>query len=94
LHQGELVTTIFVLLLASIIFVPITKKLGLSSILGYLIAGMTLGPSALNLVQDVDSIAHISEFGVVLFMFLIGLELRPSVLQEFKKIFSPTDFYK
>jgi monovalent cation:proton antiporter-2 (CPA2) family protein len=85
MHHGELLTTIFVLLLASIIFVPITKKLGLSSILGYLLAGMVIGPSALNLVQDVESIAQISEFGVILFMFLIGLELRPSILQEFKK---------
>lgn len=89
MNKGEFITTFFVLLLASIVFVPVTKKLGLSSILGYLIAGMTIGPSALNLVQDVDSISSISEFGVVLFMFLIGLELRPSVLQEFKKdIFS------
>lgn len=85
MHHGELITTVFVLLLASIIFVPMTKKLGLSSILGYLVAGMTLGPSALNLVQDVGSISSISEFGVVLFMFLIGLELRPNVLHEFKK---------
>lgn len=85
MHQGEMLTTIFVLLLASIIFVPITKKLGLSSILGYLLAGTIIGPSALNLVQDVESIAHISEFGVILFMFLIGLELRPTVLQELKK---------
>ena len=85
MQHGELLTTIFVLLLASIIFVPITKKLGLSSILGYLLAGMVIGPSALNLVQNVESIAQISEFGVILFMFLIGLELRPSILQEFKK---------
>jgi glutathione-regulated potassium-efflux system ancillary protein KefC len=85
MHHGEMLTTIFVLLLASIIFVPITKKFGLSSILGYLLAGMVIGPSALNLVQNVESIAQISEFGVILFMFLIGLELRPSILQEFKK---------
>lgn len=85
MHHGELLTTVFILLLSSIIFVPITKKLGLSSILGYLLAGMVIGPSALNLVQNVESIAQISEFGVILFMFLIGLELRPNILQEFKK---------
>jgi len=83
--QGQLVTTIFVLLLASIIFVPITKKLGLSSVLGYLLAGMIIGKGGFNLIQDVSSLAHISEFGIVLFMFLIGLELKPSVLQEMKK---------
>lgn len=83
--HGQLLTTIFILLFASILFVPFSKKIGLSSVLGYLVAGIIIGPGALNLVHDVDSIAKLSEFGVVLFMFLIGLELRPSVLSEMRK---------
>lgn len=66
---------ILVYLLAAVIAVPIAKKLGLGSVLGYLIAGCVIGPWGLSLVSDVEAIVHISEFGVVLMLFLIGLEL-------------------
>ena len=74
-----------IFLTATLIFVPLTKKLGLGSILGYLMAGMLLGPSVLGIFDDVPRILTISEFGVVLFMFLIGLELRPEKLRELRK---------
>lgn len=59
---------------------PIAKRLGLGSVLGYLLAGVALGPWGIGLVGDVDHILHFAEFGVVLLLFVIGLELQPSRL--------------
>lgn len=71
----------FVFLLAAVVGVPIAKQLGLGSVLGYLIAGIIIGPFALGLVgQDVTDIMHFAEFGVVMMLFLIGLELQPKKL--------------
>ncbi|MDH4468694.1 MAG: monovalent cation:proton antiporter-2 (CPA2) family protein [Bacteriovoracaceae bacterium] len=81
-HQYLLGFIIF--LTATLIFVPLTKKLGLGAILGYLMAGLLIGPSILGFFNDVHRILAISEFGVVLFMFLIGLELRPEKLRELR----------
>lgn len=67
-------------LLAAIISVPIAKRLGLGSVLGYLIAGTIIGPSALHLVGEVEDVQHFAEFGVVIMLFVVGLELRPSLL--------------
>lgn len=69
-----------VYLLASVITVPIAKRLGLGSVLGYLIAGVIIGPSALGLVGKVEDVQHFAEFGVVMMLFVVGLELRPSLL--------------
>ena len=66
---------LIVYLTAAVIAVPIAKRLGLGSVLGYLIAGCVIGPWALGLISDVESIGQVSEFGVVLMLFLIGLEL-------------------
>ncbi|MEW6335751.1 MAG: monovalent cation:proton antiporter-2 (CPA2) family protein [Thermodesulfobacteriota bacterium] len=64
---------------AAILFVPIAKRLGMGSVLGYLMAGITIGPSALGLVGgEGKEVLHFSEFGVVLMLFLIGLELEPA----------------
>lgn len=65
---------------AAVIAVPIAKRLGLGSVLGYLAAGAAIGPWGLSMVTDIESILHFSEFGVVLLLFLIGLELQPSRL--------------
>ncbi|MGE0372279.1 MAG: monovalent cation:proton antiporter-2 (CPA2) family protein [Gammaproteobacteria bacterium] len=65
---------------AAIIAVPLFNRLGFGSILGYLIAGIAIGPWMLGLVTDVDNIFHFAELGVVLLLFLIGLELQPSRL--------------
>ncbi len=72
-------------LLAAVISVPIAKKLGLGSVLGYLIAGVLIGPYALKLVGDQTSIMHFAEFGVVMMLFLIGLELKPNKLWTLRK---------
>lgn len=75
----------FVYLCAAIIAVPLAKKFGLGSIIGYLAAGIAIGPFGLKLVADPESILHIAEFGVVLMLFLIGLELEPSRLWSMRR---------
>lgn len=69
-----------VYLAAAVVSVPLFKRLGLGAVLGYLAAGSILGPWALGFVQDPTHTLHLAEFGVVLLLFLIGLELRPSRL--------------
>lgn len=75
----ELVQVV-VLLGAGVIAVPVFKRLGLGSILGYLAAGLVIGPFGMKLFDDPDTILHIAELGVVMFLFIIGLEMRPSRL--------------
>ena len=72
-------------LVAAVVCVPIAKRLGLGAVLGYLIAGAAIGPWGLRLVWDVDSVLHLSEFGVVLMLFVIGLELEPKRLMAMRK---------
>lgn len=72
-------------LLAAVIAVPIAKRLGLGSVLGYLIAGILIGPSVLKLVGDQTDVMHFAEFGVVMMLFLVGLELQPSRLWSLRK---------
>ena len=71
LHQAA------VFLGAAVVAVPLSKRLGLGSVLGYLAAGIMLGPWVLALFSDVESILHGAEIGVVLLLFVIGLELQP-----------------
>lgn len=70
---------------AAVIAVPIAQRLGLGSVLGYLIAGIGIGPWGLKLINDPEAILHFSEFGVVLLLFLIGLELNPKKLWQMRK---------
>lgn len=67
-------------LVAAVIAVPLFKRLGLDAVLGYLIAGIAIGPAGLNFMQDPESVLHFAEFGVVLLLFLVGLELNPKKL--------------
>jgi CPA2 family monovalent cation:H+ antiporter-2/glutathione-regulated potassium-efflux system protein KefB len=69
--------TLVTLLGATAIAVPISRRLGFGSIVGYLAAGVVIGPSGLRLVTDVEQITHVAELGVVMLLFLIGLELQP-----------------
>lgn len=71
---------VVLLLLAAVVVVPLSKRLGFGAVLGYLIAGVVMGPWALGLIADVDNITHIAELGVVFLLFVIGLELQPSRL--------------
>jgi monovalent cation:proton antiporter-2 (CPA2) family protein len=71
----------FIYLLAAVATVPIAKQLGLGSVLGYLLAGVMIGPHLLGLVgQGGGGVMHVAEFGVVMMLFLVGLELRPNLL--------------
>jgi glutathione-regulated potassium-efflux system protein KefB len=70
---------------AAVIAVPISRRLGLGAILGYLVAGAAIGPWGLRLVTGVDSVLHIAEFGVVLLLFVIGLELQPTRLWTMRR---------
>lgn len=73
-------------LLAAVISVPIARKLGLGSVLGYLLAGIIIGPFVLGWVgQEQEKVMHFAEFGVVLMLFLIGLEMQPSILWKMRK---------
>jgi glutathione-regulated potassium-efflux system ancillary protein KefC/glutathione-regulated potassium-efflux system protein KefB len=75
---------VFVYLAAAVIAVPVAKRLGLGSVLGYLIAGVLIGPHLLRLAGDAGDVGHMAEFGVVILLFLIGLEVRPALLWEMR----------
>jgi CPA2 family monovalent cation:H+ antiporter-2 len=76
----SLLGSVAIFLGATLIAVPLFKKLKLGGILGYLIAGIVIGPSALNFIDDPYTILHFAELGVVLLLFVIGLELQPQTL--------------
>lgn len=71
-------------LVAAIIAVPVAKRLGLGSVLGYLLAGILISPNLLGLVGDQTSVMHFAEFGVVMMLFLVGLELQPARLWKLR----------
>jgi len=77
---GNALFEAFIYLLAAVITVPVAKRLGLGSVLGYLIAGVVIGPYCLKLAGGDKEAMHVGEFGVVMMLFLIGLELRPALL--------------
>ena len=74
----------FIFLVAGVVSVPIASRLGLGSVLGYLIAGIVISPALALLQVDVVSIQHFAEFGVVMMLFLVGLELEPRRLWEMR----------
>src|SRR5690349_2783639 len=74
-----------VYLAAAVVFVPLAKRLGLGAVLGYLLAGVAIGPWGFGFIAKVDDILHFSEFGVVLLMFVIGLDLQPSRLWRLRR---------
>lgn len=81
MNTDHLLFQAFVYLCAAVISVPIAKRLGMGSVLGYLLAGVIVGPYVLDLVgRDQEGVMHFSEFGVVMMLFLIGLELKPQLL--------------
>ncbi|MBT3604434.1 MAG: potassium transporter, partial [Candidatus Latescibacteria bacterium] len=81
MHEGGFFFQAFVYLMAAVISVPIAKRVGLGSVLGYLIAGIVIGPFVLGLVgEEGQDVMHFAEFGVVMMLFLIGLELQPALL--------------
>ena len=83
-HGPDLVTVV-ALLGAGVVAVPIFKRLGLGSVLGYLAAGLAIGPFGLGLFTDPQTILHVAELGVVMFLFVIGLEMQPSRLWALRR---------
>ncbi len=84
-NEHHLILNGIVYLSASVIAVPIMKRLGLGSVLGYLTAGAVIGPWGVGFVENVDDIRHFAEFGVVLLLFIIGLELKPKRLWKMRR---------
>lgn len=86
MNHSDFLVQAAIYLASAIILVPIFKKLGLGSVLGYLIAGILIGPFALKLIADPEHVLHFAEFGVVLMLFLIGLELESQKVWELRKL--------
>lgn len=84
-HTSSWLSHTFVYLCAAVIAVPLSKYLGLGAIIGYLGAGIIIGPWGLGLVSEVQDVLHFAEFGVVLMLFLIGLELEPRRLWSLRR---------
>lgn len=83
--EHDLLLNALVYLAAAVIAVPVAKRLGLGAVLGYLLAGIAIGPWGLGLIREVETILHFSEFGVVLLLFVIGLELEPRRLWSLRR---------
>ena len=79
-HDGSLLQGAVVFLCAAVLAVPLAKRLQLGAVLGYLLAGVLIGPSVLGLIGNTESVSQFSELGVVLLLFIIGLELSPKRL--------------
>lgn len=85
MHNEEFFLNALIYLTAAVVSVPIAKRLGLGSVLGYLIAGIIIGPYVLQLVgEEGQDVMHFAEFGVVIMLFVVGLELRPSLLWKLR----------
>ena len=83
--EGNFFYQAFVYLAAAVVAVPVAKRLGLGSVLGYLIAGVLIGPYLLGFVgEEGQDVMHFAEFGVVMMLFLVGLELQPSLLWKLR----------
>ena len=76
---------ILILLASAVMLVPLFQRLGLGSVLGFLAAGVLVGPWGLKLITDVEAIQHLAEFGIIFLLFLIGIELKPSRLWRMRK---------
>ncbi|WP_313376478.1 glutathione-regulated potassium-efflux system protein KefB [Pantoea sp. CTOTU50773] len=84
--EGQtLLTAGVIYLVAAVVVVPIAARLGIGAVLGYLLAGIAIGPWGLGFISDVDEILHFSELGVVFLMFIIGLELNPAKLWALRR---------
>lgn len=82
----QLLLTPIVFLLTAVLLVPLAQRLRLGSVLGYLVGGCLIGPWGLSLVSGVDLISHVAEIGVVMMLFLIGLELQPEKLMAMRTL--------
>ncbi|MFZ4702688.1 MAG: glutathione-regulated potassium-efflux system protein KefC [Candidatus Methylumidiphilus sp.] len=84
MHDSSFLMHLMIYLGAAVVIVPFAKKSGLGSVLGYLLAGLSIGPSGLGLISRAEDVLHFAEFGVVIMLFLVGLELAPRRLWELR----------
>ncbi|MEO8021275.1 monovalent cation:proton antiporter-2 (CPA2) family protein [Polaromonas sp.] len=84
-EQGSELVKVVVLLAAGVLAVPLFKRLGLGSVLGYLAAGLAIGPFGMGLFSEAGTILHLAELGVVMFLFVIGLEMQPTRLWTLRR---------
>ena len=85
MHLEEFLTGAFVYLAAAVVAAPLFARLGLGSVLGYLVAGAVIGPSVLGLTGEATDVMSFAEFGVIVMLFLVGLELQPEKLWDLRK---------
>lgn len=84
--DSQYLIDILMLLLATVVIIPIFHKIRLGAILGYLAAGIVLGPWGLGVITEVEDVRHLAEFGVIFLLFILGIELRPDKLWEMRKL--------
>ena len=83
--DASVLLQVILFLASAVVIVPLSKRLGLGTVLGFLVAGMIIGPWGLRLVGETENMRHLSEFGVVLLLFIIGLELQPARLWALRR---------
>ena len=81
----KLLINVFVFLVAGCLVVPVAQRFKLGSVLGYLIAGIIIGPFLLGLIGQAEKVMKFAEFGVIMMMFLIGMELEPAILWRLRR---------
>jgi len=81
----DYLTLSLIFLVAAVVAVPLAKRLKLGSVMGYLAAGILVGPQGLRLIREAQTVLHVSELGIVMFMFLIGLEMKPSRMWSMRR---------
>lgn len=84
--DSQYLIDILMLLLATVVIIPIFHKIRLGAILGYLAAGIVLGPWGLGVITEVEDVRHLAEFGVIFLLFILGIELRPDKLWEMRRL--------
>lgn len=85
MHEPLLLQHALIYLIGAVVCVPLAKRLGLGSVLGYLLAGLLIGPAGLGLIAEGEETMHFAELGVVIMLFLVGLELAPQRLWEMRR---------
>src|SRR5215211_4598492 len=86
MDQQSFLFQAMVYLAAAVIMVPLAKRSGLGSVLGYLVAGIIIGPAVLGFIgKEGQDLMHFAEFGVIMMLFIIGLELEPELLWKLRK---------
>ncbi|MCD8475896.1 MAG: cation:proton antiporter, partial [Shewanella fodinae] len=84
MEQDNILISTLLFLLAAVVLVPLGKRFGVGPILSYLAAGVILGPAGIGVVSEPSSVLHFAEFGVVLMLFIMGLQLSPGKLWELR----------